>query len=141
VESFISGLSGGVLGYFRVWCTNQARALIKTKLRGTSSGLTLGRIPAPGRGLSILPASTAPTARYLPVLVTIRELGEGFRLEVQGGQQWFKSPLTAQNGARFLNISGDWFLGRHYFLGGGLLIYRGDVQDYDQILLNLGYRF
>jgi hypothetical protein len=35
----------------------------------------------------------------------------------------------------------DWFVGLHYFLGGGYTIYRGDIQSYDQWFLNLGYRF
>jgi hypothetical protein len=35
----------------------------------------------------------------------------------------------------------DWFLSRHYVLGGGVNLFRGREQNYDQIFFNLGYRF
>jgi len=71
----------------------------------------------------------------------IRDFGEKLRLELQLGQQNFRSILTQQNNARFVNSNLDWFFNPHYFLGGGITIYRGQVQDYDQIFFNLGYRF
>jgi len=150
VDKFLfQGLSGGVrleLPYRVMVYTNLGQSKRDQDLRASWNqlyGFTLSRIPRTGiradfRYSRFDSSFGQGTYRSLSL---IRELGEGFRLEVQGGQQWFHSGLTAQNNARFLNISGDWFLGRHYFLGGGLLIYRGDVQDYDQILLNLGYRF
>ena len=70
-----------------------------------------------------------------------RMIGEGFRLEVQAGQQDFLSPLSQQNRARFLNSSMEWFLGSHFFLGSGFTSYRGETQNYDQWFFNLGYRF
>jgi hypothetical protein len=70
-----------------------------------------------------------------------REFGETLRLDVQAGQQNFSSALSSQSKARWINASGDWFLGRHYFLGGGFTSYRGRVQSYDQWFVNLGYRF
>ena len=150
VDKFLfQGLSGGLrleLPYRVMVYTNLGQSKRDQDLRASWNqlyGLTLTRIPRTGiradfRYSRFDSSYGQGTYRSLSL---IREIGEGFRLEVQGGQQWFQSPLTAQNGARFLNISGDWFLGRHYFLGGALLMYRGDVQDYDQILLNLGYRF
>ena len=33
------------------------------------------------------------------------------------------------------------FFTRNYFLGAGLTTYRGQVQNYNQVFLNLGYRF
>ena len=70
-----------------------------------------------------------------------REIHEVLRLEVQAGQQHFVSPLTGQNRARFLNANLDWLLGAHYFLGSGYTVYRGRVQNYDQLFVNAGYRF
>jgi hypothetical protein len=35
----------------------------------------------------------------------------------------------------------DWSFSAHYFLGGGLTVYRGGSQNYDQIYFTLGWRF
>jgi len=70
-----------------------------------------------------------------------RDLRETLRLDLQAGRQDFASSLTGDSRAHWLNFTVDWFLGRHYFLGSGMTIYRGGAQDYDQWLLNLGYRF
>ncbi len=35
----------------------------------------------------------------------------------------------------------DWQLGRHYFVMGNWLSYRGLSQNYDQVSISLGYRF
>jgi hypothetical protein len=69
------------------------------------------------------------------------EFGEGLRFEVQAGKQSVSSAFTSQNRARFINGNLDWYLGDHYFLEGGLTFYRGALQDYNQYLLTLGYRF
>ncbi len=71
----------------------------------------------------------------------IRELRENLRLEFQVGQQDFAGPLTRQSRSRFLNGQIDWSLGLHYFLTGGWLAYRGEIQNYNQMFLTLGYRF
>jgi hypothetical protein len=71
----------------------------------------------------------------------IREIHEDLRLELQVGQQEFGGPLTRQSRSRFINAQADWSIGLHYFVTGGLLTYRGGVQDYDQIYITLGYRF
>jgi hypothetical protein len=70
-----------------------------------------------------------------------REMGEGFRFEVQAGQQALESSFTSQSRARFINGNLDWYMGAHYFLGVGLTFYRGQVQSYNQYFFNLGYRF
>jgi hypothetical protein len=70
-----------------------------------------------------------------------REIGESIRIEVQAGQQTLVSSMTSEDFAWWLTANFDWFLGLHYFLGGGYTIYRGRVQDYDQWFVNLGYRF
>jgi len=70
-----------------------------------------------------------------------REVLEALRLEIQAGQQSFVSMLTNQNRAHFVNASADWLFGTHYFLGSGYTRYRGRIQNYDQLYLNVGYRF
>jgi hypothetical protein len=70
-----------------------------------------------------------------------RQLSERFRMEVQVGKQSFASTLTRDTGANFLNLTADWFPGRHYFLGAGSTLYRGNIQAYNQWFLSTGYRF
>ncbi|MBI1787323.1 MAG: hypothetical protein HYR60_07205 [Acidobacteria bacterium] len=70
-----------------------------------------------------------------------RDIGERLRVDLQIGEQDFRSALTQQNRARFLNTTVDWFLLAHYYCGGGVTLYRGQVQNYDQIFFHLGYRF
>jgi hypothetical protein len=70
-----------------------------------------------------------------------RQLGEDLRFDLQAGDQNYSSALTRQSRARYVNASFDWNLAAHYVLGGGYTIYRGQVQSYDQLYINLGYRF
>ena len=70
-----------------------------------------------------------------------REIGEGFRFEVQAGQQTVESLFVSGNRARFINGHLDWYLGTNYFLGFGATVYRGQTQHYNQFFLNFGYRF
>jgi hypothetical protein len=70
-----------------------------------------------------------------------REVGERLQFEIQGGQQDYRSLYTGQNRARFLEGSMDWTIGRSYVLGGGVTVYRGQLQNYNQYFLRLGYRF
>ena len=70
-----------------------------------------------------------------------RQLSEQLRIDVQIGEQTFTSSFTANHRSRFANAYVDYFVGRHYILGGGWTLYRGQVQNYDQTFFNLGYRF
>ena len=69
-----------------------------------------------------------------------RDLSDRLRFEVMGGQQEFDSPLAGQDRGFFMNSNVDWFLNRHYYLGGGVNLFRGKIQNYDQIFFSLGYR-
>ena len=71
----------------------------------------------------------------------IREFHEDLRLELQIGQQDFGGLLTRHSRSRFINWQADYNIGLHYFVTGGWLFYRGEVQNYDQIFFTLGYRF
>ncbi len=70
-----------------------------------------------------------------------REIGRETRIEIQAGDQDFVSVLTGQNRSRFLNGNVDWSFARRYFLITGLTLYRGRLQNYNQIYVSLGYRF
>lgn len=71
----------------------------------------------------------------------LKELADDLRLEAQIGQQDLASQFTRQSRSRFAGATVDWSIGRHYILGGGVMFYRGQLQNYDQIFFNLGYRF
>ncbi len=70
-----------------------------------------------------------------------REVGQAVRIEIQAGDQDFISALTGQNRSRFVSANADWSLARHYFLSGGYTLYRGRLQNYNQLYFSLGYRF
>jgi hypothetical protein len=106
-------------------------------------GLLIGNIAGSGirADLRYSQFSSAFGRGTYHALSLTREIGENLRLDVQAGKQNFVSPITQQNAARFLNSTFDWFLGAHYFVGGGFTVYRGRVQNYEQLYMNLGYRF
>jgi hypothetical protein len=70
-----------------------------------------------------------------------RDFNDRLHLEIVEGRQNVHSLLTRQNAVHWINCSADWFINTHLMLGGGLMEYRGNVQNYDQIFVNLGYRF
>jgi hypothetical protein len=71
----------------------------------------------------------------------VREVGTNFRFDVRLGRQNLDSAYTTRSRARFVNANADWYLGSRYFLGGGVSVYRGQGEDYNQYFLTLGYRF
>jgi hypothetical protein len=70
-----------------------------------------------------------------------RDVSEALRVSMQAGQQFFASQYTDQTGARFVNGNLDWSFAAHYFLSGGMTVYRGQSQNYNQVFCTLGYRF
>jgi hypothetical protein len=77
---------------------------------------------------------------YRAISIT-RNMTDNFRLEVLAGDQSFNSTLTAADSARFVTTNLQTSFGAHYFLQGGYTVNRGNVENYDQWLLTLGYRF
>jgi hypothetical protein len=70
-----------------------------------------------------------------------REIGERLRMDISGGEQEFVSILSGDNRGFFMNSNIDWFLSRHYGVGGGINLYRGKIQNYDQTFFSVTYRF
>jgi AMIN domain len=70
-----------------------------------------------------------------------RSLGEDLHLELLAGDQVFTSSLAGNQSAKFLTTNVDTSLGALFFLQGGFTMYRGQVQNYNQWNLTLGYRF
>ena len=85
-------------------------------------------------------SSSFGTGSYESAGVT-RELSDTLRVQFQGGVQNTQSTYVSQTRARFFNSLIDWQLGRHYFVMGNWLSYRGLSQNYDQISISVGYRF
>ena len=73
-------------------------------------------------------------------LTLSREVGQNLRIEVMAGEQQFSSVLASAARGYFVNSNVDWFIGRHYVLGGGLNVFAGS-QRYDQTFVSIGYRF
>jgi hypothetical protein len=74
-------------------------------------------------------------------LMFSRQVGEALRFDLTAGNQNYSSPLAVASRARFVTAAVDWFLARHYVLGGGYTVYRGHAQSYDQVYVNLAFRF
>jgi hypothetical protein len=74
-------------------------------------------------------------------LMLARDLGERLQFDVQIGQQDTLSSLSSQSRARFLNGNLNYFLGTRYYLGVGMTVYRGSIENYRQSFVTLGYRF
>lgn len=70
-----------------------------------------------------------------------RHFKDVLQVEVQGGQQDFVSFLTQQNRTRWIYANADWFVSRHYWLGGGATVYRGGAVPYNQFFITSGFRF
>ncbi len=70
-----------------------------------------------------------------------RSFKDSFQVQIQAGLQKFISPVSKDNGSRFLNASGEFILGRHYFIDTGFTITRGALQNYNQVYTTFGYRF
>jgi hypothetical protein len=70
-----------------------------------------------------------------------RSLREDFHFELLAGDQAFTSSLAGNQSAKFLTTNVDTSLGSVFFLQGGVTFYRGQMQNYNQWHVTLGYRF
>ncbi len=70
-----------------------------------------------------------------------RSLGDRFHFEALGGDQSFTSSLAGNQNAKFLTTNIDTSIGALLFLQGGFTMYRGQLQNYNQSYVTLGYRF
>jgi hypothetical protein len=106
-------------------------------------GLTFLRIPKAGIRADVHYSrfnSAFGSGAYRAFSIS-RNLGEGFHMEVLGGNQTFTSSLAGNQSAKFLTTNMDTSLGALFFLQGGFTVYRGQLQNYNQWNLTLGYRF
>lgn len=84
--------------------------------------------------------SSFASGTYRTVTIS-RDLGERFRLNLQGGKQSFVSSFSRDNGDYFANVLIDTSLGSRYFLESSFTTQRGGAQEYNQVTATFGYRF
>jgi len=77
---------------------------------------------------------------YKALMVT-RDLGDRFRLNVQGGRYAYNSALASTNNSNFVNVMFDTNLGSRMFLESAFTTQRGGSLNYNQWITTLGYRF
>jgi hypothetical protein len=143
------GFSGGVrLEVLKnVWVyTNLGRS---NRSGDTSSslnelyGLTFGRLPwvhirADGHYARF---NSSFGSGYYESISLSKSLSDNFRLEFLGGKQNFVSTYSNNSDSKFVTSNLEMNVGAHYFVQSGFTLSRGVVQNYDQWLLTLGYRF
>jgi hypothetical protein len=106
-------------------------------------GITIAKVPWLGLSADVHYSkfnSSFGGGTYRAVSIT-RNFGDGFHINVLGGDQSITSALAGNQGARFLTTSVDTSLGAKFFLQGGLTFYRGQLQNYNQWFTTFGYRF
>ena len=81
-----------------------------------------------------------PRAPIAPLDVT-RDLGERFRLDLQGGRYDYSSALAPTSKSYFVNSLLDMNLGAKLFFQTAFTTQRGGTTDYNQFTNTLGYRF
>jgi hypothetical protein len=85
-------------------------------------------------------SSSFGSGNYKSISVT-KDLRENLRFEVQGGWQFFLSPLTSNTNSMFVTGLVDWTLGPRYFMEAGFTWNTGTSLNYEQWTVTFGYRF
>lgn len=70
-----------------------------------------------------------------------RSFRDTLRWEVSAGRQSLTSTFTSNTRYRNLGTSLEWYPGAHFFIDGGFNRQRGNIQDYNQWYVGMGYRF
>jgi hypothetical protein len=106
-------------------------------------GLTLGRVPwvkiRADAHYSRFNSSFG--SGYYESVSLSRSINDSFRLEVLGGKQNFSSAYSSNSNTHYVTSNLEMNMGTHYFLQGGYTFSRGVIQNYDQWMITMGYRF
>lgn len=143
------GINGGsriefpmhITGYFTV---GQSSTSSDTKSSWNSMfGASMSRIWKTGLTVDARYSKfdSAYVAGSYRTLTISRDLGDRFRLNLQGGQQAYASSLSTDKGNHFMNLFLETNLGSRYFFDTGFTTQRGGTQDYNQWTMTFGYRF
>ena len=143
------GLNGGariqfpqhITGYFSLGRSSNSsdpKASLNTLFGVTMSNIWKTGLVADARYSKF--DSVFASGTYRSVSVT-KDLGERFRLNVQGGNYVYSSKLAANSNSYFVNTMFDTNLGSRYFLQSAFTAQRGGTMEYNQWTTTLGYRF
>ena len=143
------GLNGGariqfpkhVTGYFSLGRSSDSsdpKASLNTLFGVTMSNILNTGLVADARYSKF--DSAFASGSYRSVSVT-KDLGERFRLNLQGGSYVYNSTLAANSSSFFVNTMVDTNLGSRYFLQSAFTAQRGGTMEYNQWTTTLGYRF
>ena len=143
------GLNGGariqfpkhVTGYFSLGRSSDSsdpKASLNTLFGVTMSNILNTGLVADARYSKF--DSAFASGSYRSVSVT-KDLGERFRLNLQGGSYVYNSTLAANSSSFFVNSMVDMNLGSRYFLQSAFTAQRGGTMEYNQWTTTLGYRF
>lgn len=106
-------------------------------------GATLGHIWKTGMQLDARYSqfdSAFASGSYKSLMAT-RDLGQRFRINVQGGRYAYNSSLAASNNSDFVNVMFDTNLGSRFFVESMFTTQRGGSLNYNQWINTLGVRF
>jgi hypothetical protein len=84
--------------------------------------------------------SAFASGNYRSITIS-RDLGERFRMDLQGGREIYNSSLTSNRGSYFVNLLFDANIGSRYFVQSAFTTQMGGAQDYNQWTSTFGYRF
>jgi hypothetical protein len=143
------GLNGGariqfpkhITGYFSLGRSSDSsdpKASLNTLFGATMSNILNTGLVADARYSKF--DSAFASGSYRSVSVT-KDLGERFRLNLQGGSYVYNSTLAANSSSFFVNTMVDMNLGSRYFLQSAFTAQRGGTMEYNQWTTTLGYRF
>ena len=143
------GINGGariqlplhLTGYFSLGQSNSSTD--KKSSLNEMFGASLGHIWKTGIGLDARYSkfdSAFASGTYKSLMLT-RDLGERFRLNVQGGRYSYSSSLANANNSDFVNVMFDTNLGSKMFVESAFTTQRGGSLNYNQWITTLGYRF
>ena len=143
------GVNGGarvelprhITGYFSLGqssTSSDSKSSLNTLFGVTMSNIWKTGIMADVRYSKFDSAFAAGTYRSATVS---RDIGERFRLNLQGGTYVYNSPLAANSSSFFVNLMCDTNLGARYFVENDFTTQRGGTQNYNQWTTTFGYRF
>ena len=143
------GVNGGarvelprhITGYFSLGqssTSSDSKSSLNTLFGVTMSNIWKTGIMADVRYSKFDSAFAAGTYRSATVS---RDIGERFRLNLQGGTYVYNSPLAANSSSSFVNLMCDTNLGARYFVENDFTTQRGGTQNYNQWTTTFGYRF
>lgn len=143
------GINGGariqlpyhVTGYFTLGQSNNSTD--KKNSLNKVYGATLSKIWRTGLQVDARYSefdSAFASGTYKSVMVT-RDLGERFRINVQGGRYAYASSLAVNNNSDFVNGMFDTNLGARLFFESAFTTQRGGSLSYNQWINTVGFRF